>query len=249
MTACLSKGFWCCEPHPPMPLHAGERSGASACVKSRWGPMACTRLCGARQADHLAHDTRCRPCRGRARTGPAGLRPAGCAGRPEYAAAGCVTAGMAGAPERGGGSGSGSGAVRGRLPGDDREPRRSARRRRPRARRPHRVRARRGPRIDPRGGRPGRRREIAASPASLPDGESRRGRWLRLQAAACAHTVRWCLTISSLSAEIGPPATRRPLSSTRNSLATRRANGSFCSTISTLSPVSRLRRISRSPIS
>ena len=48
---------------------------------------------------------------------------------------------------------------------------------------------------------------------------------------------------------IGPPATERPFSRMQNSLATRRANGSFCSTSSTVTPASRLSLRMMSPIS
>ena len=46
-------------------------------------------------------------------------------------------------------------------------------------------------------------------------------------------TLRWARTTSSVRSPMGPRATPRPLSRMQNSLATRRANGSFCSTRST----------------
>src|SRR5438445_477499 len=52
------------------------------------------------------------------------------------------------------------------------------------------------------------------------------------------HTLRCARTNSSVSSAIAPAATRRPLSRMQNSLATRRANGSFCSTNSIVRPSS-----------
>ena len=52
------------------------------------------------------------------------------------------------------------------------------------------------------------------------------------------HTLRCARTTSSVRSPIAPAETRRPLSRMQNSLATRRANGSFCSTSSTVSPSS-----------
>ena len=46
--------------------------------------------------------------------------------------------------------------------------------------------------------------------------------------------------MSSVSSSMAPPATHRPFSRMQNSLATRRAKGSFCSTSSTVTPASRL---------
>jgi enamine deaminase RidA (YjgF/YER057c/UK114 family) len=63
------------------------------------------------------------------------------------------------------------------------------------------------------------------------------------------HTLKCASTTSSVSSPIGPAATRRPLSRMQNSLATRRANGSFCSTSSTVSPSSLFSLRMMSPIS
>ena len=52
------------------------------------------------------------------------------------------------------------------------------------------------------------------------------------------YTLRWAWTTSSVSSPMAPPATQRPFSRMRNSLATRRAKGSFCSTSSTVTPAS-----------
>jgi hypothetical protein len=51
-------------------------------------------------------------------------------------------------------------------------------------------------------------------------------------------TLRCSRTMSSLSSAIVPAAAQRPFSRIRNSLPTRRAKGSFCSTSSTVTPVS-----------
>ena len=63
------------------------------------------------------------------------------------------------------------------------------------------------------------------------------------------YTARYSRTTSSLSSSMGPRATRRPFSRMQKSLATRRANGSFCSTSSTVTPASRLSLRMMSPIS
>jgi hypothetical protein len=63
------------------------------------------------------------------------------------------------------------------------------------------------------------------------------------------HTLRCARTTSSVSSPMEPAATRRPLSRMQNSLATRRANGSFCSTSSTVSPSSLFSFKTMSPIS
>jgi hypothetical protein len=52
------------------------------------------------------------------------------------------------------------------------------------------------------------------------------------------HTLKCARTTSSVNSSIAPPATHRPFSRIRNALATRRANGSFCSTRSTVTPTS-----------
>jgi len=53
-----------------------------------------------------------------------------------------------------------------------------------------------------------------------------------------AHTVKYCLTSPSFNSAIAPIATARPLSTIQNCRATQRANGSFCSTRSTVIPCS-----------
>ncbi len=63
------------------------------------------------------------------------------------------------------------------------------------------------------------------------------------------HRARCSRTSSSVSSSMEPPATQRPFSRMRNSLATRRANGSFCSTSITVTPASRLSLMMMSPIS
>ena len=62
-------------------------------------------------------------------------------------------------------------------------------------------------------------------------------------------TLRCSWTTSSVSWSMVPPATDRPFSMMTNSLATRRANGSFCSTSSIVTPASRFNRRMMSPIS
>ena len=63
------------------------------------------------------------------------------------------------------------------------------------------------------------------------------------------YTARYSRTTSSFSSSMGPRATRRPFSRMQKSLATRRANGSFCSTSRTVTPASRLSLRMMSPIS
>ena len=63
------------------------------------------------------------------------------------------------------------------------------------------------------------------------------------------HTERWSRTCSSLSSSIAPPATQRPFSRMRNSLATLRANNNFCSTNMTVTSASLFNLRRMSPIS
>src|SRR5690554_793790 len=62
------------------------------------------------------------------------------------------------------------------------------------------------------------------------------------------HTVRCCLMSSSVSPVISPSATRRPRSRMAKRSAYLRANGSFCSTSSTVRPSSSINRRITSPI-
>ena len=62
------------------------------------------------------------------------------------------------------------------------------------------------------------------------------------------HTVRCCLMSSSVSPAISPSATRRPRSRMAKRSAYLRANGSFCSTSSTVRPSSSINRRITSPI-
>jgi hypothetical protein len=62
-------------------------------------------------------------------------------------------------------------------------------------------------------------------------------------------TERWACTTSSDNSAIVPAATWRPLAKMQKSLATRRANGNFCSTNRTVNPVAWFSLRMMSPIS
>src|SRR5579862_1680665 len=78
----------------------------------------------------------------------------------------------------------------------------------------------------------------------------RAGNELRRDSRSCLglYTVKCFCTNSSVNCAIPPDTTSLPLSRMRTSVATRRANDSFCSTSSTVSPAPR-KRVMTSPIS